>query len=118
MSPEVLRAESTLTDRYQTTIPQDIRKALGLSKRDRIAYKLSSDGAVSISRASSEDEADPVIDKFLDFLADSMVANPESIAPLTSAMRDRVSPLVEGVEYDIDAPLLDEDEQACPITQS
>ena len=28
--------ESTLTDRYQTTVPQPVRRALGLRKRDRI----------------------------------------------------------------------------------
>ncbi|MFM7907200.1 MAG: type II toxin-antitoxin system PrlF family antitoxin, partial [Microcystis sp.] len=28
--------ESTLTDRYQTTIPDSVRKALGLNKRDKI----------------------------------------------------------------------------------
>ena len=29
-------AESTLSDRYQTTVPEAVRKALGLSKRDKI----------------------------------------------------------------------------------
>ena len=29
-------AESTLTDRYQTTVPEPVRKALGLNKRDKI----------------------------------------------------------------------------------
>ncbi|NBD32458.1 MAG: regulator, partial [Cyanobacteria bacterium] len=29
-------SESTLTNRYQTTIPEPVRKALGLKKRDKI----------------------------------------------------------------------------------
>jgi antitoxin PrlF len=33
----VLEAESTLTTRYQTTIPDAVRKVLGLSKHDRLA---------------------------------------------------------------------------------
>ena len=31
-----LEVESTLTDKYQTTIPDPIRKALNLKKRDKI----------------------------------------------------------------------------------
>ncbi|MEL6880679.1 MAG: type II toxin-antitoxin system PrlF family antitoxin, partial [Cyanobacteria bacterium J06607_10] len=50
MSSSVLKAESTLTDRYQTTIPQNVRKALNLSKRDKISYTLRADGVVIISR--------------------------------------------------------------------
>lgn len=30
-------SESTLTDRYQTTVPEPIRKALGLNKHDKSA---------------------------------------------------------------------------------
>ncbi|MEY2976080.1 MAG: HtaR suppressor protein, partial [Cyanobacteriota bacterium] len=42
--------ESTLTDRYQTTIPDPVRKALGLNKRDKICYTIQPDGKVWISR--------------------------------------------------------------------
>ena len=38
---------STLTDRWQTTIPAEIRKALGLKPRQRLIYELV-DGAVLI----------------------------------------------------------------------
>ncbi len=33
-----LKAESTLTDRYQTTVPGTVRRALQLRKRDKIKY--------------------------------------------------------------------------------
>ncbi|MFM6063282.1 MAG: type II toxin-antitoxin system PrlF family antitoxin, partial [Microcystis panniformis] len=36
--------ESTLTDRYQTTIPDSVRKVLGLNKRDKICYNIQPDG--------------------------------------------------------------------------
>jgi antitoxin PrlF len=36
--PATLEAESTLTDRYQTTVPQTVRRALRLRKRDKIQY--------------------------------------------------------------------------------
>jgi antitoxin PrlF len=39
-------AESTLTDRYQTTIPDPVRKALHLNKRDKIHYTIQPNGQV------------------------------------------------------------------------
>ena len=36
----ILEVESTLTDRYQTTVPETVRRALKLGKRDQIHYTL------------------------------------------------------------------------------
>ncbi|TAL82637.1 MAG: hypothetical protein EPN62_04060 [Candidimonas sp.] len=36
----ILEVESTLTDRYQTTVPETVRRALGLDKRDKIHYTI------------------------------------------------------------------------------
>jgi antitoxin PrlF len=33
-----MRWSQALADRYQTTVPQPVRRALGLRKRDRIRY--------------------------------------------------------------------------------
>jgi antitoxin PrlF len=41
-----LEAESTLTDRYQTTVPETVRRALRLKKRDKIRYTIRSSGEV------------------------------------------------------------------------
>ena len=106
---EILQAESSLTDRYQTTVPDIVRKALGLDKRDKIAYTINSDGTVTITRSEAS-KSDPVIDKFLDFLAQDMEQNPQHIQPIKSATLERVQSLVEEVEIDLDAPLSDEDE--------
>ena len=38
--------QSTLTDRFQTTIPLEVRQALNLLPRQRIAYEVRSDGSV------------------------------------------------------------------------
>ncbi len=35
--------ESTLTDHYQTTVPDAVRKALGLNKRDKISHAIQPD---------------------------------------------------------------------------
>ncbi len=39
-----------------------------------------------------------------------MKAHPERLEPLSASMRESVDALVEGVEIDLDSPLLDEDE--------
>ena len=106
---EILQAESSLTDRYQTTVPDLVRKTLGLNKRDKIAYTINSDGTVTITRSETS-ESDPVIGKFLDFLAQDMERNPQHIQPITSKTIERIQCLVEDVEIDLDASLPDEDE--------
>ena len=41
-----LEVESTLTDRYQTTVPETVRRALKLGKRDKIHYTIRPSGEV------------------------------------------------------------------------
>jgi antitoxin PrlF len=38
-------SQSTITDKFQTTIPQDVREALKLSPRQRVSYELRPDGS-------------------------------------------------------------------------
>jgi antitoxin PrlF len=102
-------AESTLTDRYQTTVPELVRKALGLSKRDKISYTIQPDGQVVISRVG-QTEDDPALGQFLQFLARDIEENPQNLKAISSDLVSRVQSLVSGVEIDLDAPLLDEDE--------
>lgn len=103
------QAESTLTDRYQTTVPENVRKALGLNKRDKIHYTIEPNGKVIMSRVEQEEE-DPVIEKFLNFLAEDMSKNPQNIKPISPELINRAKELVAGVEFDLDAPLSDEEE--------
>ena len=58
-----LEIESTLTDRYQTTVPDAMRRTLKLRKRDRIRYVVRPDGAVLLTRAEGTDEIDPIVGK-------------------------------------------------------
>lgn len=109
MNRIALETESTLTDRFQTTVPSSVRHALRLGKRDKIKYAIQSDGSVVISRVEPE-ESDPVLGEFLSFLAQDMQTHPERLQPLTANMRNSVETLVEGVEIDLDAPLTDEDD--------
>ncbi|MFM7439220.1 MAG: type II toxin-antitoxin system PrlF family antitoxin [Snowella sp.] len=102
-------SESTLTDRYQTTVPESVRKALGLNKRDKICYTIQSDGRVLISRVDQREE-DPILKKFLDFLEQDMEKNPHHLQMISSSLVNRVQSLVAETKIDLNAPLLDEDE--------
>ena len=102
-------SESTLTDRYQTTVPDPIRKVLGLNKRDRICYTIESDGKVTISRVQ-EPENDPVLGQFLNFITRDIERCPQHIQAISPNLVERMRLLVDGVDLDLDAPLVDEDE--------
>lgn len=106
----LMQAESTLTDRYQTTVPESVRRQLGLSKRDKIQYDILSDGAVVLRRAAAPAEGDQVLDKFLEFLAQDMTQHPERLQQIDKALAHRVQGLVAGVSIDLEAPLSAEDE--------
>jgi antitoxin PrlF len=104
-----LYSDSSLTNRYQTTIPEMVRKALNLKKRDKIRYTLQSDGSVIISRID-QDENDPVLTQFLTFIANDVSQNPKNVSSLSTELVDRISPLVSDVEIDLNSPLSDEDD--------
>lgn len=48
-----LEVESTLTDRYQTTVSETARRALKLGKRDKIHYTIRASGEVVLTRAEA-----------------------------------------------------------------
>ncbi len=105
-----LEVESTLTDRYQTTVPEAIRRALRLGKRDKIQYTIRSSGEVVLSRADDIGEADPVLGQFLDFLAHDIAAHPERLQGLNADWLKRTNALVDGVNVDLDGTLSADDE--------
>ena len=110
MAKVALETESTLTDRFQTTVPSPVRQALRLGKKDKIKYVIQADGSVLMSRAESTTDSDPVLGEFLSFLANDMQQHPEKIQSLTASMRNSVEALVDGIDIDLDAPLSEEDD--------
>ena len=109
--PSALEVESTLTDRYQTTIPNAVRCALKLGKRDKIHYSVQSDGVVVLARAAPAEETDdPVVGHFLEFLARDMQLHPEHVEALDPAWLENIRSLVADVEVDLDSPLSPDDE--------
>jgi len=99
-----LQFESTLTDRYQTTVPETVRHVLRLGKRDKIHYVIQPDGAVLMTR-SAPSEDDPVVGNFLEFLAQDMKKHPDQIQMIDAGLADRIRSLVGHIEVDLDAPL-------------
>ena len=108
-TPSTPCSESTLTDRYQTTVPDPVRKVLGLNKRDRIAYTIGADGQVTISRAEDANN-DPLLGQFLDFLATDIQHHPQHVRQVSSDLLGRIRSLVGNVDLDLDLPLAAEDE--------
>ncbi|MDP4909723.1 MAG: type II toxin-antitoxin system PrlF family antitoxin [Burkholderiaceae bacterium] len=105
-----LEVESTLTDRYQTTVPETVRRALRLGKRDKIHYTILPEGGVMLTRADVAETNDPALDVFLGFLARDIATRPERLQAIDPAFVQRMQSLVEGIDVDLDTPLSADDE--------
>ena len=105
-----LEAESTLTDRYQTTVPETVRRALRLGKRDKIHYSIRPGGEVVLSRARPVEGDDPVLGEFLSFLARDIANHPERLQAVNAILEQRIDSLVGSVEVDLEGRLSADDE--------
>ena len=108
--PATLEVESTLTDRYQTTVPETVRRALWLGKRDKIHYTVRPSGEVVLTRAEASEGDDPVIGQFLCFLARDIVSHPGRLQAIDASLVQRLQSLTGGIEVDLDASLSADDE--------
>lgn len=101
----LLKEESTITAKGQTTIPKAVRQVLGVDYGGRIAFRIDDQHRVYVERVT-EETSDPVVDGFLAFLARDMAAHPgTSIVALPAALRDRIAALTEGMDVDLDAEI-------------
>lgn len=108
--PATLEVESTLTDRYQTTVPETLRRALRLGKRNKIHYTIRPNGEVVLTRVEPSEGDDPVLGRFLGFLARDIASHPERLQAMDADFVQRLQSLVGGVEADLDATLSADDE--------
>ena len=105
-----LETQSTLTDRYQTTVPEIVRRALKLSKRDKIHYTIHPGGEVVLTRVDAAEEDDPVLGQFLGFLARDIAAHPQRLQAINASLVKRIHSLVGGIEVDLNIALSADDE--------
>ncbi|MCA3284959.1 MAG: type II toxin-antitoxin system PrlF family antitoxin [Roseomonas sp.] len=108
--PAVFEVESTLTDRYQTTVPETVRRALRLGKRDKLHYTIRPGGEVVLTRAEPTEGNDPLLGQFLSFLARDIAQQPERLQAVHANLLQRLHALIEDVEVDLEAPLSAHDE--------
>lgn len=106
---DTLEAQSALTDRYQTTVPETVRRALRLGKRDRIRYSIRGGGEVVLTRAAPEGD-DPALEAFLGFLEHDIARHPQRLEALDAGLAERLRSLAGAVEVDLDQPLSPDDE--------
>ncbi len=98
---------SSLTDRYQTTVPESVRKILDLNKRDRIEYQLNSHGEILIKKLSNDE--DPTLSHFLSFLEQDIQKNPQNLQLLDNQRVQQARDLTADTVLDLDAALTDDD---------
>jgi antitoxin PrlF len=65
-----------------------------------------------------ESQNDPIIDKFLDFIANDISQHLQHLTPVEQSLFDRIESLVTGVEFDLNEPLSEEEEQITQIHSS
>lgn len=102
--PALLRKVSTITEKGQVTIPKPVRDALGLEYGGRVAFCIDENRHVSVERDDNGGE-DPLIDKFLVFLAQDMDRHPERISSFPDDLRHRMHALVGNMNEDPDDPI-------------
>jgi len=109
MNMPILETESTLSDSYQTTIPESVRKALKLRKRDKIHYSVYNSEYVLLSKRQESNTEDPVLSNFLNFLSQDMLAHPDRIQVLDTALVNHLHSLVGNLPLELNAPLQDDE---------
>ena len=99
----LLKEESTITAKGQTTVPKSVRQALGVDYGGRIAFFVDDQRRVYVERVV-EEASDPVVDRFLEFPAQDISNHPgTSVAALPAGLRNRVAALVGDMDVDLDA---------------
>ena len=73
-----------MTDRYQTPVPETVRRSLQLGKRDKIHYTIRPNGEVVLSQTDVLEADDPVLGQFLGFLSRDIASHRERLQALDS----------------------------------
>lgn len=78
---------------------------MGVDYGGRIAFFVDDSRRVYVEKAD-EEVRDPIIERFLDFLAHDMAQHPgTAIVPLPAELRERMAALVGDIDVDLDADI-------------
>lgn len=80
-----------------------IRQVLGIDYGGRVAFRVEG-GQVTLHPATAE-HADPIIGRFLGFIAKDIVRRPEALTALSRGFAARMAALTKGERVDVDAPI-------------
>jgi antitoxin PrlF len=94
----VLEKESTIYRKGQTTVPLEVRNALGVGPGDTVKFRVESDGTVLVRKA--EEDEDPVVGAFLAFLESDLQRRPQAVQPITIGLEDRLRGLTADIAID------------------
>jgi antitoxin PrlF len=94
----VFEKATTIYKKGQTTVPVEVRNALGVTAGDRLTFRVERDGTVLVRKA--EDREDPVLGAFLSFLADEFQHRSGTVQGIGASLETRLRELTEGIEID------------------
>lgn len=96
---------SKLTAKAQTTVPTGVRHALGLHPGDSLGYLIEGNRAIVV-KLDQEDDQDPALAPFLDFLERDIRRHPARLRAIPKSLVKRARALVRGVRGDPDDPIV------------
>lgn len=99
--PAVLEKASTVSDKGQTTLPVDVRRALGVAGGDSVTFRVEGDGTVLV-RKTEEEAEDPALAAFLGFLAADIQQRPREIRAITGSLEMRLWEIIAQTEVHAD----------------
>lgn len=99
----VIEERSTITAKGQTTVPKAVRQVLGVKEGDVVAFRVEGQRVTVVPVGATHE--DPVVGKFLSFLAKDIESRPEALKPLSKGFAARMKSLVKGTKVDLDAPI-------------
>lgn len=99
----ILEEISTITAKGQTTVPKAVRQILGIDYGGQIAFRVE-DGQVTLHPVGEEHD-DPVLGRFLDFLAKDIEQRPEAVTALSKNFAARMASLTKGKHVDVDVAI-------------
>ncbi len=99
----IIEERSTITAKGQTTVPKAVRQVLGVKEGDEIAFRVDGQRVTVVPVGATHE--DPVVGKFLSFLAHDIEMHPEVLKPLSKDFATRMEALVKGAKVDLNEPI-------------